>query len=684
MKKNILTIVLATLLTSILGASKISGNLFYQMKFKELYQEREIDAVPTFLGHCPDLNYQLVYLHFDSKPTDQEIAILERAGVEVFIKSWVPPLRNHPTGFFSAKIPVSMELLRTLEGNEFLKQINSAEIKMDFNLDMAAENNGVSAVSNVPYDLTGEGTKIAVIDSGFELDHVDLPDPLIAVDYSIYSDAVPDSDFTVSNAHTGTGHGTHVAGCIVGQGTLSAGNWTGMAPGADWIGLKIGNDYTGGLSYDGAIHSFKAARFFYDADFINASFGGWSDYHDGSDEACQVVDLVSEDGCAVFISTGNEANKDRHYSGTLSGGATSDFIAINYEDTTIARATYMFNLVWYDDPDTTIQRPMTMVFYNHNYNELSIQSVAEITQSPRGTQSRFGSCTTIGNNPIYIKVTNQSGVELDYHLYSQLSNCKFSDPDPFYTVGSPATADMAISIGSWTTRNEWNNYSFLNVMIYDDLDDIAPSSSRGPRIDGAQKPDFTTPGQMIISLRDDDAYPGPPFGIEGPFVISNNGISGLPANYMAMGGTSMASPIACGAAALLKDFDPLITREEVIIKLWNHASTDEFTGSVPNYTWGAGKLDVEASLHALEEELTPNTPENVQIEYANGDITISWDAVTETIGGRTITPDHYKLYVYDTPYSPVYSSVYDVYDTSIQLSPGVDMYFYSVSCVYEP
>jgi len=684
MKKLLIIVILSGVLVNSVYAGKVTGKLFCEMKMKEMYHNREIGHIHELNKNAPDINSQLVFIHFDSKPDFRTIEMLNQKGVQIFPKSWIPPLENHPTGYMTAKIPVNMQLLNELETISQIKRINTAEGQFKFNNDLAAENTGVSVISSEPYNLTGEGVKIAIIDSGFELDHEDIPTPLIAVDYSNYTEAVPDSDFTVSNAHTGTGHGTHIAGSIVGQGALSGGVWKGMAHGADWIGLKVGQDYTHAITTAALNHCYKTARFYYDADLVNASLGGWDVYHDGSDETDQIVDWISNDGCLVFQAAGNSGNDAMHYSGTLSGGSSSDFIAVNYNDTTETRATYIFNLVWYDSPDTTIQNPMTLEFYDDDYDLLTIQTVYEMTQSPRGTQSRYGTATIFGNNPIFIKVINQSGESLDYHLFSQSSNGIFADPDPFYTIESPGTADMAVAVGAWVTRNDWYSYNYLYCWTDEIVEDIGTFSSRGPRIDDYQKPNICAPGSMIISLRDDDAISGPPFGLWGPNVINNDGGTGLPADYLITQGTSCSSPIACGAAALLKDYDPLIDRTNLYVKLWNHASLDGYTDDVPNDTWGAGKINVEASLHALEEELTPLTPLNIQIECSDGNVTLSWDPVTETIGGRTITADYYKLYVYEDPYSPVYSTTYNVYDTSIQLSPGTDMYFYRISCVYNP
>jgi len=603
--KKIIIFALIVLLVSQLNAGKISGRLMTEIKMKDRFNRGEFDAVPKLIKDAPSFESQLIFLHFENKPNSRIHSQLENMDVTLFPKSWIPPCNNHPTGFMTARIPAIREKLLQLEKIPEIKMINSAERTLSLHNDRAAEHTGALALSENPYNLTGEGVKIAVIDSGFQLDHPDLPDPFIAVDYSNYT-AEPDSDFTVSNESTHTGHGTHVAGTILGQGTQSNGVWKGMAPGADFIALKVGHDNTGAIYLSAFLHCLYAARFYYNADFINASLGGYDDYHDGSSEDAQMVDIISEDGCAAFISTGNDADRNWHFSGNLAGNDLSDFIAVNYSDTSETRdIIYNFNMIWYDGPDTEIQEEMTMLFYNEDFEPLFFQDVEDMTQSPRGTQSRFGTATVFGQNPFYVQVMNQSSENLDFHLFITSGNGEFSDPDPNYTIASPADADLAISVGSYNSRITWTSWEGLIVTFTgSDLEELSPFSNQGPRVDGMFAPTIVAPGVALISPRDDDAWNGPPFGIWTPFVISNSyaegdETGGLPADYIILTGTSMSSPAACGSAALLKEYDPTLTRDELFVLITENARTDEFTGECPNPAWGYGKLDVENAIQQL-------------------------------------------------------------------------------------
>ncbi|MGW3648324.1 S8 family serine peptidase [Streptomyces sp. NPDC000878] len=100
------------------------------------------------------------------------------------------------------------------------------------------------------------------------------------------------------------------------------------------------------------------------------------------------------------------------------------------------------------------------------------------------------------------------------------------------TIGAPAAADAALTVGA-----------------VDSTGALASFSSRGPRLgDGAIKPDITAPGVAVISARAKGTVIGDidPAGPQGP----------IDDNYTALSGTSMATPAAAGAVALLAQAHP--------------------------------------------------------------------------------------------------------------------------------
>src|SRR3954452_5275324 len=93
-----------------------------------------------------------------------------------------------------------------------------------------------------------------------------------------------------------------------------------------------------------------------------------------------------------------------------------------------------------------------------------------------------------------------------------------------------------MAVGADITKETWQrNYgSDANF-----TDNLHPFSSRGPAEDGAFKPNIVAPGAAISST---------PLWLNGAPV---GGTYPLPPGYAMMNGTSMASPQATGAGALL-------------------------------------------------------------------------------------------------------------------------------------
>ena len=104
------------------------------------------------------------------------------------------------------------------------------------------------------------------------------------------------------------------------------------------------------------------------------------------------------------------------------------------------------------------------------------------------------------------------------------------------TVGDPSVCGKVMSVGSYITKDSWQkNYGSDSAFT----DNLHGFSSRGPREDGDFKPSFVAPGSAISTT--------PMWQPGGPVA----GTYTLPPGYSMLNGTSMASPQAAGAAALL-------------------------------------------------------------------------------------------------------------------------------------
>jgi serine protease AprX len=102
-----------------------------------------------------------------------------------------------------------------------------------------------------------------------------------------------------------------------------------------------------------------------------------------------------------------------------------------------------------------------------------------------------------------------------------------------HTVGSPGAAHRVITVGASDERN-----GALRV---------APFSSRGPTGDGRSKPDLIFPGVAIAAPRASGTRLGATIG----------------ERYTALRGTSQATPMACGTAALLLQANPRLRPDQV-------------------------------------------------------------------------------------------------------------------------
>ncbi len=139
---------------------------------------------------------------------------------------------------------------------------------------------------------TGEGIRVAVIDTGIDLHHPDVRDQVVAT-----------ADFSgQGSVQDGDGHGTHVASIIAGTGRASGGKYRGVAPAAELYIAKVLDDQGRGYtSYVIAGLDWALAQHVH---VVNLSLGTEIPC-DGSDALSKACDALAERGIVVCVAAGN-------------------------------------------------------------------------------------------------------------------------------------------------------------------------------------------------------------------------------------------------------------------------------------------------------------------------------------------------------------------------------------------
>lgn len=152
------------------------------------------------------------------------------------------------------------------------------------------------------------------------------------------------------------------------------------------------------------------------------------------------------------------------------------------------------------------------------------------------------------------------------------------------TVGAPGTAKNVLTIGA--SENNRPDIDF----DADDPDTMVGFSSRGPTADGRFKPEVVAPGTWILSVRGAQAPDGSFWG-------------NFNQDYAYMGGTSMATPLAAGGAAIVREWvnktRGIATPSAALLKALIVNGATQLPGeSVASNDSGFGRMDLKNTLNA--------------------------------------------------------------------------------------
>ena len=528
------------------------------------------------------------------------------------------------------------------------------------------------------YNLTGKGIIIGIIDTGIDWKHADFRNPDGTTRIKAILDlSIPGQDkaggtlYTeqeINRALNGTGvvnekdvvgHGTHVAGSAAGNGRdtgngIPSSTFVGVAPEADLIIVKANRtegiyfertDYIPSLEFIDSVANYLNKPY-----LVNISSGGNVGPHDGKDLSEQSIDyLLTKPGSnckAVVVSVGNDGNQAVHASGTFSSSQTNfetQFNVPSYSPNSEKFDDYVLFEGWYDG----------IFNYSIKVTSPSGETVGPVNSGGEsGKDTRDGAITVDnakggpkeinGDKQFIIQVFDNTltqppkqgtwkitiyGSSGRFDLWlsgSTMSASLSSNIDNSMTVSTPGTAFNAITVGAYITKKRWTD---LNGNVLQNpnlvLNSASDFSSQGPTRDNRLKPEITAPGELIAASYSAEAPPS------GEYSIFKSSYTQWPNAYIARDGkhgisqgTSFAAPHVAGTIALMLQQYPDKTSDEIKQAIISTTRTDNFTGIVPNHTWGYGKLDALSAFQLVSvkdptvEALVPKSIELYQ-NYPN-------------------------------------------------------------------
>jgi subtilisin family serine protease len=505
--------------------------------------------------------------------------------------------------------------IRTLPGVKAVYAVNTVPMPVT-----TAEPDLATALAMTGADIaqselgyTGDGVKVAVMDTGFDLDHPDLggdgvpgapyPNARVVAQYDFVGDAYnADPSSTAFNpipapdaiADDCNGHGTHVSGIIGAHGAV-----TGVAPGVSFGAYRVFG--CEGSTTDDVMIAAMERALADGMDVLNMSIGSAFESWPGAPTAVAASRLVNK-GVSVVASIGNSGANGAYSAGAPGVGDKVIGVA-SFDNTHVSLNTFTVSpdgtSIGYGNAAGSPPAPLS--------GSLPMAKPNAVGEVPPGVLPANDGCVAVpvgtytgtavlvrrGTCTFYVKALNaQTGGASAVVLYNNAAG-RFSPT----VAGSPPITIPVVAISNTEGLLIHNRLAAGPVtMTWTDQQGTFPNptgglissfSSYGLNAELDIKPDLGAPGGLIRST----------FPLE-------------QGSYVTLSGTSMASPHVAGAVALLLQAHPKTSPQQVRSILQNSADPKAWWGNpglgyLDNvHRQGAGMLDIDDAILATTK-VTP-------------------------------------------------------------------------------